>query len=124
VDLQLIRRLAAWATCSIVLVSVLYAPVDVRNWVQPHEYRRTADGTWEWVYFGEGHWVRSYSSHGALHSRSFLVSLILQSLDRGAVVPDWLRMAEEVLLESAIGGGLLIALRTERQAPMDRGNKA
>ena len=96
--LRLIRRLVVWATCWMAVVTVLYAPVEVRVWRQWQP-----DG-------GRAEWSTK------AHVRRPLVELLAATLDyHGATeeeeVFDWLRMVQEVGIELAIGGSLLVALR-------------
>jgi hypothetical protein len=64
----------------------------------------------------QGYWERN-PWRSARTSRRFLFALLATMSRYGGEIPDWLRMAEEVLLEVAIGGGLLVALRPERENP-------
>jgi hypothetical protein len=78
------------------MASMLYAPVEVRAWreLQPEA----------------GRWERSeWRSRG--RARRSLIVLLFGSEAWKEEAPDWLRMAQEVAIELAIGGSLLVVLR-------------
>ena len=101
-NLRLIRRLVVWATCWAAFASVLYAPVEVR-----------VRGEWQ-PEKGRAEWRTK------AHVRRPLIELLVATLNYNGATeeevpdPDWLRMAQEVGIELAIGGSLLVALRPGR----------
>lgn len=98
----LARHLIIWATCSLITISVIYAPRERLEW---------ANETNEWVRKDllngepprEFIWLIPKQGSGGL------------SVADWKYIPDWSRMAGEILLTTLIGGGLAYVLRRHEQ---------
>jgi hypothetical protein len=100
-NLARIRALVIWLTASLALTAVVYAPKKRVAWSNDtNSWQRT-----------------NLSIHDKERDFIWLVSRNCncdQSSSDWQVRPDWSRIAGELLLIGAIGGGLIFTLREQR----------